>query len=59
MKVLECNRCHKLFKSSEIHMAVFTDETYNYCEECTFIFVMLAGKTLNDLELEVDKEGGL
>lgn len=52
MKVLECDRCHKLFKTTDIHMATYLGggRVINFCMDCTFRFVLLAGETLDNLD---------
>ena len=44
MKILECSKCHHLFKSTTMHiMLVFDDgNIHNYCRKCAITFIELA-----------------
>lgn len=51
MKVIECCKCHKLFKSTEDHFVFYSREkNMNYCRECSveLLRVMVAGLTVMD-----------
>lgn len=40
MKVLECNKCHRLFKASNDHITLFVGgHQENYCTSCTDMFL--------------------
>lgn len=41
MKVLECKRCHNLFKSTDNHVTIQVDRKCNsFCEECSTKLLM-------------------
>ena len=52
LKVLECKRCHKLFRSSDIHITVYIErsDVSHFCEECSFVLMALANKAIEDIE---------
>lgn len=36
MKILECSRCHRMFKSTDEHIFIHTKKSdYNWCQKCT------------------------
>lgn len=50
MKVLECSKCHRMFKSSEERMFIHTKEAdFNFCTNCTLKATML-------MELNIQEE---
>lgn len=43
MKVLECKRCHSLFKSTDDHVTIQLDRKCNcFCGDCSTKFLMAA-----------------
>lgn len=43
MKVLECKRCHSLFKSSDNHLTIqFDRKCNNFCDDCSKTILMAA-----------------
>ena len=58
MKVLECKRCHKLFKSTatpRMYVKLSSSEEINFCPECTADCAELMNKGM-DLEDQRRKE---
>ena len=50
MKVLECKRCHKLFKSTtapRMYVKLSSSEEINFCPECTADVAELLNKGMD------------
>lgn len=53
MKVLECKRCHKLFKSTatpRMYVKLSSSEEINFCPECTADCAELMNKGMDRKE---------
>ena len=53
MKVLECKRCHKLFKSTaapRMYVKLSASEEINFCPECTADCAELMNKGMDQEE---------
>ncbi len=58
MKILECSRCHRMFKSTDEHIYIHTKTNdFNWCDECTERALQLMGAKLDEeKEMQLNRE---